>query len=341
MHDIAHASEALREAREHLLRRPNVVATGIGFKTTRGERTGEIGIVCSVERKLPAHELAATELVPARVAGVVTDVVATGPLRALAAQPLSEHRGRHRPAPGGVSIGHHAVTAGTLGCVVCRDAKRYILSNNHVLADTNRAQPGDPILQPAPYDGGELPGDTIAVLEEFVPIRMLDEESACTAARGVTSALNSLARTLGSDARLRAVSTHPVHNLVDAALGLPLDDGWLSAQVLGIGGVAGEGRAELGMALHKSGRTTQITSGEVVQVEVTADVRLGHKVARFADQFMAGAMSSGGDSGSIVLDDRNHVVGLLFAGSETTTICNRIEHVLSALEVEVWTGETQ
>jgi V8-like Glu-specific endopeptidase len=44
-------------------------------------------------------------------------------------------------------------------------------------------------------------------------------------------------------------------------------------------------------------------------------------------------MSQGGDSGSAVLDEKNQLVGLLFAGSDTTTIINRIENVFSALGV--------
>jgi hypothetical protein len=46
---------------------------------------------------------------------------------------------------------------------------------------------------------------------------------------------------------------------------------------------------------------------------------------------MAGAMSQGGDSGSAVLDGEKRLVGLLFAGSDNSTIINRIEHVFSAL----------
>jgi len=46
---------------------------------------------------------------------------------------------------------------------------------------------------------------------------------------------------------------------------------------------------------------------------------------------LAAAMSQGGDSGSAVLDDRNNLVGLLFAGSDNSTIMNRIENVFSAL----------
>lgn len=50
---------------------------------------------------------------------------------------------------------------------------------------------------------------------------------------------------------------------------------------------------------------------------------------------MAGAMSQGGDSGSAVLDENNRLVGLLFAGSDNSTIINRIEHVFSALDVSL------
>jgi hypothetical protein len=44
-------------------------------------------------------------------------------------------------------------------------------------------------------------------------------------------------------------------------------------------------------------------------------------------------MSQGGDSGSAILDTQNRLIGLLFAGSENSTIINRIEHVFSALGV--------
>jgi hypothetical protein len=74
----------------------------------------------------------------------------------------------------------------------------------------------------------------------------------------------------------------------------------------------------------------------VEQVDVTVNVQYGEgKIARFTDQFMAGAMSQGGDSGSAVLADNNHLVGLLFAGSDTTTVINRIQNVFSALGVSV------
>ncbi len=330
MNDFGSARAALQSVRDQLLDRSNVVAAGIGFKETDGVRTGEVGIVCSVERKVPSSELSASDLIPRSIAGVSTDVVATGILRALLA-----HRERHRPAPGGVSIAHRDVTAGTLGCVVRRGGERFVLSNNHVLANSNLGRAGDPILQPAPYDDGTLSGDTIATLEQFVTIEMLEEESTCGAARRVAAVMNWLARATGSNARLMAMSARAPENLVDAALARPVMDDLLAEGILGIGPIAGQGVAELGMRVRKSGRTTGVSTGEIVQVQVTADVLLGQRTARFTDQVMAGAMSQGGDSGSLVVDDEGNAVGLLFAGSETTTLCNRIEHVLAALEVSL------
>src|SRR5438046_1832351 len=82
----------------------------------------------------------------------------------LRAQPF---RGRYRPPTGGGSVGHFKITAGTIACLVRKDRALYILSNNHVLANVNTGQAGDPVLQPGPYDGGRVPADVIAKLSQF------------------------------------------------------------------------------------------------------------------------------------------------------------------------------
>jgi hypothetical protein len=59
----------------------------------------------------------------------------------------------NRPLRIGGSVGHFKITAGTLGCFVrarIGDAL-HILTNNHVLADENRAKVGDAILQPGAF----------------------------------------------------------------------------------------------------------------------------------------------------------------------------------------------
>ena len=57
---------------------------------------------------------------------------------------------RQRPVLIGSSVGQFKITAGTLGCFVQARAGGgvCILSNNHVLADENRARKGDAIVQP-------------------------------------------------------------------------------------------------------------------------------------------------------------------------------------------------
>ena len=64
-------------------------------------------------------------------------------------------------------------------------------------------------------------------------------------------------------------------------------------------------------------------------------VDYGGKVATYKNQLMVGALKQGGDSGSVVLDMNKRVVGLLFAGSNTTTIMNPIQLVLDALQVQL------
>jgi len=330
-HDIKTIQDALRGAQRTLHSRPNVVATGVGYKVTGGRRTSELSIVCSVARKQAAAALSESARIPASVDGIATDVVETGKIRA-----LQSRTDRLRPAPGGVSIGHRDITAGTLGCLVKKDGRLVILSNNHVLANSNAAVRGDAILQPGPIDGGRFPADRIAELLDFVPIRFTNPQppSECSTARTVIALLNAICRGIGSNTRYRVVTQQIDDNLVDAAIAEPTDSASVADELLDIGTIGGVGDAGLGTVIKKSGRTTGFTTGEVLQVSVTADVDYGSgRTARFTDQLLAGPMSQGGDSGSAVLDQDNRLVGLLFAGGDNTTIINRIGHVFTALGV--------
>jgi hypothetical protein len=208
----------------------------------------------------------------------------------------------------------------------------YILSNNHVLANSNEAECGDAILQPGPFDGGRFPDDHLADLEAFTPIIFLDAPGEGRVGRGLVAALNAGCRLVRSTTRYRLVDERGVENRVDAAIARPLKPSWVSSDIVDLGTIAGLGSGRLGLAVTKSGRTTGLTSGEITQVDVSVDVEYGAgRRARFTDQLMAGPMSQGGDSGSAVLDSGNRLVGLLFAGSENSTVINRIEHVFSEL----------
>lgn len=75
-----------------------------------------------------------------------------------------------RPVPIGVSTGHPAITAGTIGARVTDGTNVYALSNNHVYADENQATIGDNVLQQGVYDGGADSDDAIGTLHDFEPI---------------------------------------------------------------------------------------------------------------------------------------------------------------------------
>jgi len=218
-------------------------------------------------------------------------------------------RTRVRPAEGGYSVGHFRITAGTIATCVYDTAafpgippRFYILSNNHVLANSNDASVGDPILQPGPFDGGTFPNDVIARLSRWVTIRFD-----------------------GSD------------NLVDAAVAEgPFE--WLDREVYWIGYTQGvrNNWPAIGEILQKTGRTTNWTTGRVMAINATVNVNYGGgRVARFVGQILTDNMSAGGDSGSLVLDLNRNAIGLLFAGSSSVTVLNHIFFVQQLLGIRV------
>ncbi len=185
----------------------------------------------------------------------------------------------------------------------------YILSNNHVLANTNAAQPGDPILQPGPYDGGTDPADRIATLTRFVPITLEPP----------------IPRNLHSNVVDAAIAQGQFHDLDREIYWIGYVRGWRRKANVAVGSI-----------VQKTGRTTSYTTGRITAINATIDVGYGGgRVARFLDQIVTTNISAGGDSGSLVLSLDNVAVGLLFAGSSVATIVNQIENVRSFLRVEV------
>src|SRR4051812_17950231 len=181
-------SQAIQAQAVHqptLLAKANVVGVAVGFKNSKGSSTGEVSVIVLVEQKKPLAALSAQDVIPPELEGMKTDVYEVGYLRAQQsagasafASPLQDPKGRFRPTiPPGVSIGHFKVTAGTFGYLVTdkTTGEKLILSNNHVLANSNDSVIGDAILQPGAIDGGQNPGDIIATLHRFIPLRYTDD----------------------------------------------------------------------------------------------------------------------------------------------------------------------
>src|SRR5438552_1104848 len=305
--DLTAAIAAQRHHTPKLLDIPGVVGTAVGLSN------GHVGVLLLVEREGLAG-------LPQVLDGVPVGVRVTGRIMA-----FSDPTQRQRPAPLGFSVGHPAITAGTIGARV-RDALGhvYILSNNHVLANSNGASIGDPEYQPGPFDGGTS-ADQIATLTDFQTINFT----------GVNNTI---------DAAIALSSVAVLDNAV------PADDGYGMPNSTSYGDANGDGLlndrdALLEINVHKYGRTTRLTHGQITGVNATITVCYAvsgitcTKTARFVDQLIIspGGFSGGGDSGSlIVTDDANlNPVALLFAGSSTVTIANRIDLVLNRFGVSI------
>jgi hypothetical protein len=311
----------------------NIVGVGIGVSLPPStNRAGEVlssglypgkqALNLYVVERTPAEEMKAHVAQSMGVSAAAADdipinVIVTGVIEA---QP---HRFRMRPAPGGVSVGHFKITAGTIGCLSVgrtapRNSRLMVLSNNHVLANVNAGAFGDCICQPGPIDGGKCPADQIAILERFVPINF----------------------------------TAGVANFVDCATGWCWPDRVRRELVHIVGGAPQFFRIGsvpvapvLNMAVGKSGRTTQLTRGTIIDINATINVNYGGgRVALFRDQIsIRGAggtlFSAGGDSGSSIWtwDASRRPVGLLFAGGGGITFANKIGRVLAALDINLVT----
>ena len=189
---------------------------------------------------------------------------------------------------------------------------QFILNNNHVLADINKATPGDPIVQPALAERAiacqQVPGDAVATFTRTVKINFSGK------------------------------------NTIDAAIAAVNPDD-VSPEILNIGGIAATvATPTVGMAIQKMGRTTCFTTGTISSISGRFKINYGGgKVAKFINQIVI--VSPGppnnfggpGDSGSLIVtqDACPQAVALLFAGSgnQKQTLANPISDVLSGLGV--------
>jgi hypothetical protein len=91
---LEEARRIMPGVRRELHAHAHVQATGIGYKRVKGKKTGDLALICSVDVKQSKRSLSSSELVPATIGGIPTDVNPTGVLCALQAP-----TGRFRPAP--------------------------------------------------------------------------------------------------------------------------------------------------------------------------------------------------------------------------------------------------
>jgi hypothetical protein len=194
---------------------------------------------------------------------------------------------------------------GTLGSAVLYDGRLAILSNNHVLARSGSAPSGDDTIQPGLIDSAcRATGDNIVgdFAGNLVPLGTNNVDTAISFARS---------------------------GMVDTS-GFILDVGVPCANLQA---------PALNMQVMKSGRTTGFTTGRITSLNTSVSVRYqrgcnsGQRfTVSYSNQVVTTNMSSGGDSGSLLLsnDGTPNPVALLFAGSSSATIYNPIQDVVNA-----------
>jgi hypothetical protein len=279
---------------------PNVIGVGISEKLAEKRPTGELSLCFYVEKKVSKRSLSAAKLIPPVVAvpdgqAVFTDVKQIGKL-------LPQANIRKSPIKSGYSVGHRGITAGTVGAIVKKGRKYFILSNSHVLALNGKGKIGDEVTYPGPGDGGSLPKDEVATLSDFVEFEPGGK----------------------------------FVNRVDAALAKIIEERLqeLDFYILSAKPALATIAPVRGMTVVKRGRTSGDTESTVEDVNFRAIIEYdGVGRVGFLDQALCRRYTSPGDSGAIVVDKKSgKIVGLHFAGASGGSVFNPIGPVMKALK---------
>lgn len=215
--------------------------------------------------------------------------------------------------------------SGTLGSLVTRAGTQYILSNNHVLADSDAGSLGDNIIQPGLVDTpnpcvASSGSSTVAHLSQFINLQQPSPPADAAIAQVVSGAVDS---------------SGTIIELGDSTSGgVPTDEGPSSTVFSGT-------LVPNSTAVAKSGRSTGLTCSTVEAINVDG-IRVQYTQGLGGPSFTAvynnqvaingGTFSAGGDSGSLIVAQSNaEPIALLYAGSSTDTIGAPAQTVLNNL----------
>jgi hypothetical protein len=227
---------------------------------------------------------------------------------------------------------NHTITCcgGTLGALVTRGGTQYILSNNHVLAKSDTAAIGDPIVQPGLIDAGLTPdtkcdatqATTVANLSQFVNLESENSASSSNIDAAIAQVVPGQVDPLGNILFLGGAAD---------SNGVPLP----GAPSAGVGVTP-----TIGLNVAKSGRSTGLTCSTVLSVSIDTSVEYNKSCdgtgAKFTVEYnnqvdvTGGGFGAEGDSGSLIVSqDTADPVALLYAGSDTDVVANPVSQVLA------------
>jgi hypothetical protein len=320
LHEIRSAKE---KKEMDFLSIPGVTGVDIGPKIVDGKETDELAVRVYVQEKKDLEAVPTNERIPRSTSGIKTDVIErTFELHQLRARvadvEVQVDTGTYDPLKGGISIGPCRaiggyVYTGTLGAIVTDNetGDPLMLSNFHVMCVDDGWSAGDTMTQPSRVDGGSCPSGIVGELRRAV-------------LAGTTGTDGP-----GVDAAVASISGRP-HK----------------CEIVEIGEVKGKATAANNMAVRKRGRTTGLTYGKVDSLDLTVkvpygdglgDVILSKQIAIVPDTTRSERFGQKGDSGSVVVNDDNKIVGLYFAGATDGSmgVANPIQAVLDAVNIKI------
>ncbi len=161
MIDDEHLKKTQRAAVEKFFKIPGVRSVAIGPKYSNGEATGEMAIVVGVERKRPASQIPASQMIPATINGIKTDVVEQLEQVPIQCTNVNEDDTRYRPIRGGTQIepnnrsgiGTLGFLAFTTGAIPTVDQDLIVgVTCHHVVAGPAGVKVGENVGQATPDD---------------------------------------------------------------------------------------------------------------------------------------------------------------------------------------------
>lgn len=297
---------------------PNVIKVGIGVKETEGELTEEPCLKIIVKKKEDESALDSDDIIPPEIEGFKTDVVVQVDRSPLAV--CAEDQNNYRPIKGGIMINNYrngsgSGGSGTMGCLAQLDSDDswVLLSNHHVLY-------------------GEKGKDDDDVGQPWVGC------SWCCKT-------NVIGENIDKDDNL------------DCAIATINDDISIENVIEEIGDIQGNAIASpvSGERVRKRGARTGLTSGTVDFIDPgTQEITIvPNAVGGPTDDpggctnYEAGktVFAYYGDSGSVIVNDDNEVIALLYSGNFSTTptkvFANDIGRVQNELNITIHTTSSE
>ncbi len=303
--------EVHKKVADQLSKYPNVVKVGVGVKQTGGKLTEEPCLKIVVKEKIKEADLDSDDIIPAEIEGFKTDVIVQTDRSPLAV--CAEDQNNYRPVKGGIMInnsrnGSGTGGSGTLGCLAQLDSDDswVLLSNHHVLYG-EKGQDDDDIGQP--WVGCSWCCKT-----------------------------NVIGKNVDKDETL------------DCAIAAVNDDIAIQNVIEEIGDIGGNATAPAvsGEKVRKKGARTGYTSGTVDFIDPgTQEITIEPNPAGGPADDPGGCTNyeSGktifayfGDSGSVIVNDDNEVIALLYAidsATHTKGFANDIGRIESELSITI------